>query len=334
MRALLVFIIASSASGISQVQDAQQGAVANPVPGLSTEQYATQGAIHLPAGFRASFWDNIDGVRNTQQAMLWMRSKKPHTTLIASTLNYEKAGNWQGLSAVFKHNFAAIFVSCLRVQRAGVYHFWTKSEDGSMLWINDHLVVDNDGLHSLATRRATYHLPPGVARLRIAYFYPSRGTGARLSAGWSGPGVRDRPFSTIECLQSLDSAGNQCPSENLSNRQKVPPEVKGKEITDKMDMKSHLANTVMYQKRQQPSKSQREENYIQIRRTQEAQNQAVLQQRAGELTSDHPGIDMDEFASATRAENIVFQHQQEADKHARQHANEVQPHIDADSLSA
>lgn len=45
-------------------------------------------------------------------------------------------------------NFALVFTNTLQVPTTGVYEFYTNSDDGSKLYIDGVVVVDNDGLHA------------------------------------------------------------------------------------------------------------------------------------------------------------------------------------------
>ena len=70
-------------------------------------------------------------------------------------------GAWRGLSNQYRDNFVARFTGTLRVPRTGHYNFWTNSDDGSKLWVNGRLVVNNDGLHGMRWRHGRIHLRRG-----------------------------------------------------------------------------------------------------------------------------------------------------------------------------
>jgi hypothetical protein len=56
---------------------------------------------------------------------------------------------WHGLDDRFAETFASRHSGILRIPKAGSYTFFLKSDDGSKLWIDGNLVIDNDGLQSL-----------------------------------------------------------------------------------------------------------------------------------------------------------------------------------------
>jgi len=86
------------------------------------------------------------------------------------------------------NNFGLIFQGVLRVENAGKYKFHTRSDDGSMLWIGDKKVVDNDGQHGAQDRSGEVDLTKGTHPIRVAYFNAG-GPGA-FKVHWEGPGVR------------------------------------------------------------------------------------------------------------------------------------------------
>jgi len=87
--------------------------------------------------------------------------------------------------------FAFDFRGFIDVPATGVYRFYLRSDDGSRMWIDDTLVVDNDGLHSSRELSAAVALEKGLHPLRVAMFEQSGGF--ELGVAWSGPGFAKRP---------------------------------------------------------------------------------------------------------------------------------------------
>lgn len=83
--------------------------------------------------------------------------------------------------------FGLRFSGRLLVERAGEYQFALASDDGSRLYLDGRLVIDNDGDHSLAERSAALQLHAGSHELLITYF--DSGGNEGLSLRWKGPGV-------------------------------------------------------------------------------------------------------------------------------------------------
>ena len=77
------------------------------------------------------------------------------------------------------------FTGCIEATQAGLYSFSTSSDDGSQLFINDQLVVNNDGLHGLQTVSNSLILDKGLHTVVVTMF--ERTGGDQLSAQWSSP---------------------------------------------------------------------------------------------------------------------------------------------------
>ena len=71
-------------------------------------------------------------------------------------------------------NFAIRFRAELEINMPGVYAFELYSDDGSQLYINGSLVVDNDGVHPAMFRRGRIKLGTGIHPVEIHYFQGPR----------------------------------------------------------------------------------------------------------------------------------------------------------------
>jgi hypothetical protein len=83
----------------------------------------------------------------------------------------------------------------ITVPATGIYTFETVSDDGSMLWIGDVNVVDNDGDHGPRSRSGRIALEAGQHPIRISFF--QFGGGQLLEAYVSGPGLERQPLSVL-----------------------------------------------------------------------------------------------------------------------------------------
>ncbi|TDJ67337.1 MAG: hypothetical protein E2O39_14970 [Planctomycetota bacterium] len=73
----------------------------------------------------------------------------------------------------------------LAVAAAGEYTFYTKSDDGSRLWVDGEVVVRNDGFHAMSEKFGSVLLEEGEHSISITMF--EKGGGEGLIASWSGP---------------------------------------------------------------------------------------------------------------------------------------------------
>lgn len=72
----------------------------------------------------------------------------------------------------------------IEISTAGTYTFETTSNDGSKLYIDGELVVDNDGAHIKRVRSGSMSLSAGKHRLVLVYF--QRGGSQTLRLKYSG----------------------------------------------------------------------------------------------------------------------------------------------------
>ena len=90
--------------------------------------------------------------------------------------------------AEISENFGVVFEGQLSIAKKGNYKFKLGSDDGSKLYINDKVVVDNDGVHSMSVKEGSIALEPGKAKLRLEYFEKSGQE--ELALDMSGPGIK------------------------------------------------------------------------------------------------------------------------------------------------
>jgi len=83
--------------------------------------------------------------------------------------------------------FGIQFKSSLKIETAGEYRFYINSDDGSKLYIDGKMVVDNDGGHGTIERMGSISLDAGMHKIKIDYH--NQGGGAWLDAFYKGPGV-------------------------------------------------------------------------------------------------------------------------------------------------
>jgi putative heme-binding domain-containing protein len=84
--------------------------------------------------------------------------------------------------------FALRFSGMLQVPKAGKYTFHLSSDDGSRLYLDGKLVVNNDGLHGMGDKNGSVDLSAGPHAIVVTYFDNGGGDGLNLS--WSGPGIK------------------------------------------------------------------------------------------------------------------------------------------------
>jgi len=74
-----------------------------------------------------------------------------------------------GLTNVFEW-FGMQYRGSITVKKSGLYTFRLLSDDGSKLYIDSNIVIENDGIHSPKSKTGEIYLSPGTYPIRVDYF--------------------------------------------------------------------------------------------------------------------------------------------------------------------
>ena len=92
-----------------------------------------------------------------------------------------------------RDKFALRFTGVLTVPKQGKYTFYIASDDGSRIYLDEKLLVNNDGLHGMSEKNASVTLSAGSHSIVVTYF--DNGGGDGLNVNWSGPGIKKSKIS-------------------------------------------------------------------------------------------------------------------------------------------
>ncbi|MGQ7871003.1 metallophosphoesterase [Sunxiuqinia sp. sy24] len=85
--------------------------------------------------------------------------------------------------------FGFEFEGFIKIGKKGVYRFYSYSDDGSQVFVDDKLVVDNDGSHSARRKDGSIALEAGFHKVKVLYFESYMGN--ELEIGISGLSIRE-----------------------------------------------------------------------------------------------------------------------------------------------
>jgi hypothetical protein len=124
---------------------------------------------------------------------------KPKGAIYTTSLNVPPRDFKIGFPGVTKRMewFAIDYTGRFWIENPGLYRFSLTSDDGARLYIDDQLIVDNDGQHPPQVRSAGVQLAGGVHNIRVSYFQGPKYTVA-LILMVAGPGEDYRVFNTDE----------------------------------------------------------------------------------------------------------------------------------------
>jgi hypothetical protein len=127
---------------------------------------------------------------------------KPVGSVYTSSLNVPPRSFLQGFPGVTDRFewFAIDYHGSFWIPEPGKYRFLLASDDGSKLYIDDKLVINNDGLHPIQTETGKVALKSGAHRIRVSYFQGPRDAVA-LVLGVARPGEEQwQIFNTRDFL--------------------------------------------------------------------------------------------------------------------------------------
>ena len=157
-----------------------------------TEMMTPQGRLPLISG-DIDFGSNVqypDSFRGTiyllppgATALPDLATMKPALALYTRTFEVEPQ-MFKGLGAagasLRTNDFAIRFEGFFSTKKAGAYHVSVASEDGARVYVDNKLLVDDDGVHVVTYKEADADLTAGTHLLRVEYFKGSNGKEVNL----------------------------------------------------------------------------------------------------------------------------------------------------------
>lgn len=151
--------------------------------------------VVIPSGLRGLVYH----IRHNTNKLPDFEKLKPVGTIYTSALNIPSQDFRQGFPGVSKRSewFAIDYTGRFWIDKPGMYSFMLTSDDGARLYIDDKLIVDNDGVHPPVDRTGSIEMTGGVHGIRVSYFQGPRFQVA-LVLRVTPPGEEPRVFSTDE----------------------------------------------------------------------------------------------------------------------------------------
>jgi hypothetical protein len=151
--------------------------------------------VVVPGGLRGVIYP----ISPLSRFLPFFQSLEPLGVIYTSALNVTPRDYREGFPGITDRNewFAIDYSGRFWIEKPGLYRFELTSDDGSRLYIDDDLVLNNDGIHALATQSAALTLAGGIHRIHVPYFQ-GPGEALALVLRVAGPGEDWRIFSTEE----------------------------------------------------------------------------------------------------------------------------------------
>ncbi|MHC4543086.1 MAG: FN3 associated domain-containing protein, partial [Planctomycetota bacterium] len=133
--------------------------------------------------------------------------------------------------------FGFRFTGFIEVPLDGVYTFYTTSDDGSLLFIDGYLVVNNDGNHSVQERSGSIYLDAGMHSITVEYFEGN--VNNVLIVSYEGPGIPKKTIpNDVLCSGTVtNEIQNQMQYSNASLWTRIEFEVEDPEVFDMLALR-------------------------------------------------------------------------------------------------
>jgi len=147
---------------------------------LLRDSVVGQGVLNMKAAFYEGSWDKLPD----------FDSLTPYDEVDVYGLDI--------LASQKTDNFAARFTSTILLPQTARYRFHLGSDDGSQLFINQKLVLDQDGIHPMSFKSIDIELAAGPHAIRVDYF--EQGGEEVLELDIEGGGLARTSIATIATL--------------------------------------------------------------------------------------------------------------------------------------
>lgn len=200
--------------------------------------YTTTATTQLVAGLTPSTLYNFIVKAKDQAGNLSEASNQVNSATVLTGLNYSYYhGTWTNLPnfssltpistgtvtnfsltpRTQNDNFGFVFTGFLQITTNGSYTFYTASNDGSKLWVNNVLVVNNDGMHGVSPEiSGSISLNAGFYPIRAEYF-ENNGSGESLTVSYQGPSVSKQVIPSSRLKENYTLPAAPAAPSNLSN---------------------------------------------------------------------------------------------------------------------
>jgi hypothetical protein len=118
---------------------------------------------------------------------------------------------------IHNDNFAMIFSGYILIPASGTYTFYTNSDDGSQVYINNTLIVNNNGLHAAREQSGKVYLQQGKHAIKVSFF--ERTGNQILDVYYSGGGISKRRVPSN--ILSIDTNARIAKSKNDKTEQYI-----------------------------------------------------------------------------------------------------------------
>jgi hypothetical protein len=176
--------------------------------------------VRVPSGLLGKFYSTREVISKLPQFPVGADFPLIKEAPIAS-VNYPNSFASLGLGT----RFIALFTGYLSVPSSGKWTLSCESDDGSKVYVDDILLIDNDGLHGMQEKSGSVDLVRGSHSIRVEFFNGDHGSGLVLR--WSGPNVAKQVIPSTAFTTASTTGNNQCNMYSSYKENSLSPEGAG-----------------------------------------------------------------------------------------------------------
>ena len=151
---------------------------------LAKYQYALPSAI-VSQEVKVYEWKNAIKVSKPKPGIAY-KYFEPTAKIDLSSINNNPTST--GIADIISNNkkqrtdkFAFEFTGYIKIEKDNIYTLFTDSDDGSMLYIDEEEIVNNDGNHGNVEKNGKAALKKGFHKIKVLYFDSGGGNSLKVS---------------------------------------------------------------------------------------------------------------------------------------------------------
>lgn len=125
---------------------------------------------------------------------------------LVTDINYPSVSSFSNLGLATR--FIGLFTGVINIPSSGKWTLFSESDDGSKVYVDDILVVDNDGSHGMTEKSNSVDLSKGSHSIRVEFFNGDGPGGLVLR--WAGPKVAKQTIPASAFTVGSVTGRNQC----------------------------------------------------------------------------------------------------------------------------
>ena len=133
--------------------------------------------------------------RGLNMRVTTVNDKYSTTTIQKGTIEKTAVVNEISLDTLCNGKCGMIWKGFINIAQTGGYQFSLESDDGSRLYLDNELIVDNEGDHGMEKKTGIANLQKGWHSIRILYY--NAGGGFGLKAQFGKPGGEMEPLTGL-----------------------------------------------------------------------------------------------------------------------------------------